>query len=160
MLYADGTCRKETRRDARIAWLHHLATDPMLHADGTCRKETRQDARIAWLHHLATAPVARLMGLVHPSLYDLNAIVEASPGEPARLPLPIGAISAAKVLADGVYLLENGAFVYIYIGPDVPAELQRQLLGEPLPTLQAGCPAVKLALGCSPWLRRAYEAAV
>ncbi|KAK9850464.1 hypothetical protein WJX84_009840 [Apatococcus fuscideae] len=93
------------------------------------RKETRQDARIAWLHHLATAPVARLMGLVHPSLYDLNAIVEASPGEPARLPLPIGAISAAKVLADGVYLLENGAFVYIYIGPDVPAELQRQLLG-------------------------------
>ena len=70
------------------------------------------------------------MGLLHPRLFDLRNIDEAVQGEESPIPTPITAVSAAKVLAEGIYLLENGAFAYIYIGPDAPAQLQRQLIGE------------------------------
>ncbi len=98
-----------------------------------CRKETRQDTRTAWLHHLGSAPLPRLMGLLLPRLFDLCSIEPAAPGEPARIPHPIGIISAARLLADGIYLLENGSFAYIYIGGDASSDLQRQLIGTLVP---------------------------
>ena len=75
------------------------------------------------------------MGLLHPRLFDLRDVHEAVQGQETPLPTPISAISAAKVLAEGIYLLENGAFAYIYIGPEAPAHLQSELLGRHSPPI-------------------------
>ncbi len=54
------------------------------------------------------------------------------PGKPTIVPLPRGLYpSSAKVDIDGIYLLDCGAALWVYIGEHAPRGLCVDLLGEP-----------------------------
>ncbi len=96
------------------------------------RTDARADGRAVWLSRIASLPLDRLLPAVHPRLVRISLEVSSEPsssssGEPS-IPdfLPL---SAEHLDSTGVYLLENGYDIFLYVGRDVAPAAVEQLLG-------------------------------
>ena len=96
------------------------------------RTDARADGRAVWLSRIASLPLDRLLPAVHPRLLRISLEVSSEPsssssGEPS-IPdfLPL---SAEHLDSTGVYLLENGYDIFLYVGRDVAPAAVEQLLG-------------------------------
>ena len=95
------------------------------------RTDARADSRAVWMHRLLTAPPDRMVPALHPRLIALHTLLERphnAPKIPERLWL-----SAEKLDADGIFLLENGYDAHLFVGPAVSADACMALLGAPSP---------------------------
>ncbi len=95
------------------------------------RTDARADGRAVWLSRIASLPLDRLLPAVHPRLLRICLEVSEQPlsssGEPT-LPdfLPL---SAEHLDSAGVYVLENGYDIFLFVGRDVAPAAIEQLLG-------------------------------
>ena len=96
------------------------------------RTDVRADGRAVWTSRMASLPIDRLLPAVHPRLLRISLEVGAQP-----LPSPNGEsilpdflpLSAEHLDSAGVYVLENGYDLFLYVGRDVPPTTLEQLLG-------------------------------
>ena len=105
------------------------------------RTEARADGRAVWLSRIASLPLDRLLPAVHPRLFRVSLEVIAQPSSPSGdLSIPDSLpLSAEHLDSSGVYVLENGCDIFLYVGRDVPPAVVEQLLGTS--SLQAIDPA-------------------
>uniref|UniRef100_A0A914CCA1 Protein transport protein Sec24B n=1 Tax=Acrobeloides nanus TaxID=290746 RepID=A0A914CCA1_9BILA len=83
--------------------------------------QKRLDERIAAMLQFKNAPLEVIMLEVHPALYAIHNIDQFEES-PQRLPL-----SYERVNRDGIYLLDTGNYVYLYICSGVRSEILQQL---------------------------------
>eukprot|EP00884_Botryococcus_braunii_P013212 jgi/Botrbrau1/21892/Bobra.0249s0021.1 len=86
------------------------------------------DVRAAWLAAFLTAPVEKLLPLVYPRLFPLHFLQQEGSSDP-ELPEELKGLSAEKMDAGGIYLLENGQDAFISFAPHPDPMSVRLLLG-------------------------------
>ena len=114
-----------------VACLHTLM-------QSACRAGTRADTRAAWLARIPQLAPGRLTSALLPRVFPLHRLpalggpLSESDGSSKRhlaLPEPLTGLTAAGLENPGVYLMENGFDALLYLGPAVPSELLRDILG-------------------------------
>lgn len=93
------------------------------------RVETKMDARASWMCRLLSAPVPAVVPMIYPRMLALHTLLNRPENAPL-LPEKLW-VSAEKLDTNGVYLLENGFEVYIFMGKSVPAEMCMAITGVP-----------------------------
>ncbi|VDM08411.1 unnamed protein product [Wuchereria bancrofti] len=83
----------------------------------------RLDSRVAALLLFRSAPLEVIDLELYPALYELNHFVE-NETDPPRLHL-----SFEHINRNGVYLLDTGSYVYVYISSNVEASIIKRLFG-------------------------------
>ncbi|EFO26433.2 Sec23/Sec24 trunk domain-containing protein [Loa loa] len=91
------------------------------HRAFTAGQSIRLDNRVAALLIFRSAPLEVIDLELYPALYELNHFVE-NEADPPRLHLSFEHISR-----DGVYLLDTGSYVYIYISSNVESSIIKRL---------------------------------
>nr|VZI24303.1 unnamed protein product [Spirometra erinaceieuropaei] len=119
---------------------------------------TSLDDRSASLELLINASCSRLMSLVYPRLYDVRSfvqqkpaaggtspdhrtlaekaagislhdeIVDSEPSDPHRLPGRLN-LNSSLIKRDGIFLLDNGFFLILLVGYDIPEQELHSLIG-------------------------------
>lgn len=110
----------------------------LLYADGTTKPPPGEgvstDERAYCLYRLMQIPVDEAIKTLYPRLYPVGAEFENGEGQPDmlgetvcyKLPRPLS--STSELLdSDGMYILDDGRYVYLYIGRNVPGERLQQL---------------------------------
>ena len=99
---------------------------------------TRPDVRAAWLARLVTLPVGRVLPLLYPRLLPLHRVLAdpagsggegSGPQGSGPLPPALGGLTAERLEADGLYLLENGFEALLHAAPGAPPALMQALFG-------------------------------
>lgn len=93
---------------------------------------TKLDDRVYALEQFKTLPWPDLLQLVHPHLYPLHVVDEKDAMQiedkffchPSMLPLTSGALRK-----QGIYLLDTGVYMYLFMSPSVNRQLLRDVLG-------------------------------
>lgn len=99
--------------------------------------DTRADERAAMLLLFSQLPVLEFSRITYPKLYalhDMGADVGSLVGEGAsqRVQLPKRlSCSSEHLSSSGVFLLDAGLALFIYVGRDVPGEMLQVLFGVP-----------------------------
>lgn len=92
------------------------------------RTDSRADSRAVWIARLLSAPPFRVLPALHPRFmqipYDNLGVPESQSQLPDRLWL-----TAEKLQPEGIFILENGYDVYVYVGPGVSRDTCTALLG-------------------------------
>ncbi|KCV72359.1 hypothetical protein H696_01752 [Fonticula alba] len=111
--------------------------------------EMSVDTRVAAMHSVLSSGVAALLLLLYPVMYDLTPLLQApgsspagaagasadeSPGSPAR-GLPLTRLSSTCLSPSGLFLLDNGQRMFLWLGHSVPVGYLQQLLGVDRPEL-------------------------
>ncbi|VDP36501.1 unnamed protein product [Soboliphyme baturini] len=81
------------------------------------------DHRVMAMANFMWLPISLQMLEVHPNLYSLSSIAKQE-GDLLLLPL-----SFENIEKDGVYLMDAGSYMYLYIGKDVPDSFCSSLFG-------------------------------
>ncbi|KIY91240.1 hypothetical protein MNEG_16724 [Monoraphidium neglectum] len=93
------------------------------------RPDVRADDRSLWVGAAISLGASRVMGLLHGRLFPLHRLVEGGGLAPdGGLPDPL-ALSSEGLEAGGVYVLENGVDLLLYVDRDAAPGL-----------VQVGCP--------------------
>uniref|UniRef100_A0A7E4WB79 Protein transport protein SEC24 n=1 Tax=Panagrellus redivivus TaxID=6233 RepID=A0A7E4WB79_PANRE len=82
------------------------------------------DNRIAEMLLFRNAPIEVILNEIYPTLYAIHTLSSDYVGLPQRLPLTYASISP-----NGIYLLDTGSFVFLYICYAAPQHLLESLLG-------------------------------
>ncbi|KAI8470003.1 MAG: Sec23/Sec24 trunk domain-containing protein [Monoraphidium minutum] len=92
------------------------------------RPDVRADDRSLWLGSAISLGAGRVMGLLHGRLFPLHRLVEVGLAPDGGLPDPM-ALSSEGLEAGGVYVLENGADLLLYVDRDAAPQLVQELFG-------------------------------
>lgn len=102
-----------------------LQKSPILRAD------VRPDERSLWLAGVMSASCGRIMGLLHPRLFAVHHLLKAGAMPPnGAVPEPI-VLSSEMLELGGVYLLDNGSDLLLYVDQDLGEGLCQDLFGLP-----------------------------
>ncbi|TMS37636.1 hypothetical protein L596_004528 [Steinernema carpocapsae] len=86
-------------------------------------RSVKLDSRVAGMLMLKNAPLEVILLEIYPALYAVHNIYE-SDDEPMRLPL-----TYERVNREGVYIMDTGSFVYLYVGAAVDPALLQDIFG-------------------------------
>jgi len=89
------------------------------------RTDSRADARAVWMTRIMSLPIDRLLPAVHPRFLPVPLMAQEKREQtviPERLP-----ITAERLDATGVFILENGFDMYIVVGQAVDPKVLRDL---------------------------------
>ncbi|TKR81766.1 hypothetical protein L596_015589 [Steinernema carpocapsae] len=86
-------------------------------------RTVKLDSRVAALLMLKNAPLEVILLEIYPALYAVHSICE-SDDEPMRLPLTYDRMSR-----EGIYIMDTGSFVYLYVGAAVDPALLQDIFG-------------------------------
>ncbi len=106
--------------------------------------DVRSDDRSFMIHVLNNMPVSHSRCFIYPRMFSLHNMPQdaglslSSPAEPTptagnknvKLP-PIMTLSAERLTTDGIFLLENGVSLLLWVGRGVDPKLLQSLLGVP-----------------------------
>ncbi|KRY27994.1 Protein transport protein Sec24B [Trichinella spiralis] len=81
------------------------------------------DHRISAMLQFKIMPISNMILELHPNLYALHAISETNPNAPL-LPL-----SFEKIDRHGLYLMDTGRYMYLYVGPGISDTLCKSMFG-------------------------------
>ncbi|KRY61286.1 Protein transport protein Sec24B [Trichinella britovi] len=81
------------------------------------------DHRISAMLQFKIMPISNMILELHPNLYALHAISETNPNAPL-LPL-----SFEKIDRHGLYLMDTGRYIYLYVGPGISDTLCKSMFG-------------------------------
>lgn len=91
------------------------------------RTDSRADARAVWMSRILSMPIDRLLPAVHPRFF---AIPQDIKEESEKVSVPQSQpLSAEKLETSGMFLLENGFDLFVFLGRDVSPSIVEQLLG-------------------------------
>jgi len=95
--------------------------------------DIRVDDRVAALIRMVGLPIAQTAPLIYPRTYTLAPLPERAGlptdvGDNVHMP-PMIACSSDKLAHDRIYLVDNGAGLWLYIRKDVPADVLHQMFG-------------------------------
>ena len=91
------------------------------------RTDSRADARAVWMSRIISVPIDRLLPAVHPRFF---VIPQDTKEESEKVSVPQSQpLSAEHLETSGMFLLENGFDLFIFIGRDVAPSTVEQLLG-------------------------------
>eukprot|EP00879_Flechtneria_rotunda_P003737 GHRR01003975.1.p1 GENE.GHRR01003975.1~~GHRR01003975.1.p1 ORF type:complete len:914 (+),score=321.96 GHRR01003975.1:246-2744(+) len=119
------------------------------------RPDVRIDERSLWIATMVSASCPRTLGLLHPRLFAVHQLIAAGSMPPAGH-LPEQLVLSSEVLDQGgVYLLDNGADLLIYMDQEANDKLVQDVFGmpnmeallrapQPLPVIQQDNPASRL----------------
>ncbi|XP_065212440.1 protein transport protein Sec24A [Planococcus citri] len=95
-------------------------------------QNTRTDDRVYAMYQMKCAPLDRLVQIIHPDLYLLVNLSEQPQQEIDGKVVPMPSVlqlSAERVDSTGVYLLDDGDSLVIFIGHNVPPLMCQNLFG-------------------------------
>lgn len=102
-----------------------------LHKSAMMRPDVRADDRSAWLAGIVAASPQRTMGLLHPRLFAVHNLLKAG-GMPPNGFLPDALVLSSEVIdSGGVYLLDSGADLLLYVEQEAPERIVQELFGLP-----------------------------
>ena len=96
---------------------------------------TSYDSRVQALNDFKSMPLDCFMAYIYPRLYGLHTLTEQNIKEDddgnETLSVPRLALSAEKLTRYGLYLMEYGLGMFIWVSKDSPQELIQNVLGVP-----------------------------
>eukprot|EP00775_Hariotina_reticulata_P004086 gene4086-4333_t len=102
-----------------------------LHKSAVLRPDVRQDERALWLATLMGASCGRIMGLLHPRLFAVHNLLRTGSMPPNGM-LPESLVLSSEVLdSGGLYLLDNGADLLLYVDQEADQGLVQDLFALP-----------------------------
>lgn len=107
----------------RLFPLYSLAM--LKHTSFCSGRSVKLDDRIAAMFVLRFCPLEQILSEFYPQLYRLNEILQYDEGKwPSSLPLSFEYISR-----DGIYLIEAGSAIYLYVSSNANFQLIQDLFG-------------------------------
>ncbi|KAJ1352255.1 hypothetical protein KIN20_008550 [Parelaphostrongylus tenuis] len=111
------------RGHLRLFPLYSLAM--LKHTSFCAGRSVKLDDRVAAMLVLRFCPLEQILSEFYPQLYRLNEILQYEEGEwPSALPLSFEFINR-----DGIYLIETGSAIYIYVSSNANSQLVQDLFG-------------------------------
>lgn len=102
-----------------------------LHKSPILRPDVRLDERSLWLANMLSSSCTRIMGLLHPRLFAVHQLLKAGAMPPdGALPEPL-ILSSEMLDEGGVYLLDNGADLLLYVDQSANDQFVQELFGLP-----------------------------
>ncbi|KJH45940.1 Sec23/Sec24 beta-sandwich domain protein, partial [Dictyocaulus viviparus] len=145
---------QKTMRQSRVGGLlapcqGHLRLFPLYalamlkHTSFCAGCSIKLDDRVAAMLTLRFCPLEQILSEIYPQLYRLNEILQCDDGRwPEPLPLSFEYISR-----DGIYLIEAGSAIYLYVSANTSVQLIKDLFGCPyiqIDELHTPCYVVKI----------------